>query len=233
MLVSGVQQFSILDYPEKTACIVFTPGCNFRCGYCHNPEFVLPENILKIKDSFIPEETVFNFLTTRKGLLDGVVITGGEPTIAPDLLPFMAKVKSLGFFVKLDTNGNRPHIIEKAINEKLVDYIAMDLKTSLENYPMLVGPQAKPENIEKSVRLLIDSNLDYEFRSTLLKEVHSDIMLEKMAELIKNSKIWNLQKFRPDITLFPEFSHYRPFSDEEMEAIAAKFNTYVQKINIR
>lgn len=233
MFISGIQPFTLLDYPDKTACIIFIPGCNFRCGYCHNPEFVLPENIIKIKDSFIPEDTLFNLLVSRRGLLDGVVISGGEPTLAPDLIPFMKKIRRLGFLIKLDTNGNRPDVIEKALQERVVDYIAMDVKTSLDSYRDLVGPVVKPENIEKSISIIKNSNIHYEFRSTLLKEVHSDIILEKMAELIKGSRRWFLQKFRSENTLSPEFAQYHAFEDLELLEIAERYKEYAQHIIIR
>ncbi|PIR76985.1 MAG: anaerobic ribonucleoside-triphosphate reductase activating protein, partial [Candidatus Magasanikbacteria bacterium CG10_big_fil_rev_8_21_14_0_10_38_6] len=139
MVISGVQPFTLLDFPEKTACIIFTAGCNFRCGYCHNPEFVLPEKIQQIKTSFIDEETIYSFLQKRKGLLDGVVISGGEPTMMGDLPAFIRNIKELGFLVKLDTNGNRPLVLQHLLDEGLLDYVAMDVKTSLVNYADLVG----------------------------------------------------------------------------------------------
>lgn len=233
MLISGIQPFTLLDYPGKTACIIFIPGCNFRCGFCHNPEFVIPEKIIQIKDSFISEEAVFNFLLERRGLLDGVVITGGEPTTAPDLVPFMQKIRRLGFLVKLDTNGNHPEVLEKALQERVVDYLAMDIKTSLNHYQNLVGPLIKPENIKKSINLIKNSAINYEFRSTLLKEAHSDLILEEMAELVRDSRKWFLQKFRPENTLSPAFANYHSFNDQELTAIADRFREQVQSIVIR
>jgi pyruvate formate lyase activating enzyme len=233
MLISGIQKFTLLDFPEKTACIIFTPGCNFRCGYCHNPEFVLPEKILELKNSFIPEDIFFNFLNQRKDLLDGVVISGGEPTIMPDLIPFMGKIKEMGFLVKLDTNGNRPALIKEAIEKKLVDYIAMDVKTSLEEYPKLVGPVVKPNNIAESVRILVKNEVDYEFRSTLIKEIHSENILNEMSHLLQGAKRIYLQTFRPGHTLKTEFQTFQPFSKQEMGDVSLIFRNHIQEVGIR
>lgn len=224
MLISGIQPSTLLDYPEKVACIVFTPGCNFRCGYCHNPEFVLPENIIKLKNDFIKEENFFHFLDQRKGLLDGVVVSGGEPTTAADLILFMQKIKTAGFLVKLDTNGNRPDVIKQALDKKVVDYIAMDLKTSLAHYQTLVGKLARPEAIKQSIELIKNSGVDYEFRSTLLKEVHSDILLNEMSELIKGSRRWYLQTFRPGHTLDVAYQKYHSFSEQELIQLAKRYS---------
>ncbi len=233
VLISGIQKFTLLDFPNKTACVVFTPGCNFRCGYCHNPEFVLPEKIQEIKGSFIPEEAFFSFLNDRRGLLDGVVVTGGEPTLMPDLLPFMKRIKSLGLLVKLDTNGNRPEILKAAVSEGAIDYVSMDVKTSLEGYPGLVGKLVKPEKIKESVDFLLQNTVDYEFRSTLIKESHSIADLENMVELVRGAKRIFLQSFRSGITLSPIFGTYHPFSEEEMRKIASQFGKTVAQVEIR
>lgn len=223
----------MLDYPGKTACMVFTPGCNFRCGFCHNPEFVLPEQLQKIKNNFIPEEAFFNFLQTRKGLLEGVVITGGEPTIQADLLPFIKKIKALGFLVKLDTNGNCPAVVKQALSEKLLDFIAMDIKTSLSEYQNLAGKQANPANIKASIELIKNSGIDYEFRTTLLKQTHNDIIIKEMGELLKGSTRYWLQTFRPGHVLDPKFVEYHAFSLSEMEEIANFFRKFVQQVEVR
>ncbi len=233
MLISGIEQFTLVDYPEKTACIIFTPGCNFRCGYCHNPEFVLPEKIIQLKNSFIPETAVFNFLNERRGFLDGVVISGGEPTIMPDLIPFMDTIKSLGYLVKLDTNGNRPDVLRQAVTSGVVDYVAMDIKTSLAEYPSLVGPAVNPEAIQKSIEFLKAGNLDYEFRCTLIKEIHPDHILEDMARLMDRAKQVFLQSFRSTITLKPSFKSFHAFSEQEMKVLAHTFLQYAQKVSLR
>ncbi len=233
MLISGVQKFTMLDFPEQTACILFTPGCNFRCGYCHNPEFVIPEKIKQIRDTFIPEESFFAFLETRKELLDGVVISGGEPTLMPDLIWFMTRVKDMGFKVKLDTNGNRPEVIKEALEKKLVDFIAMDIKTSPSCYESLVGKQVNVENLKKSITLIMESGIDYEFRSTLIKEIHNQETLESMGKMIQGAKILHLQPFRPEHTLNPSFELKHPFSAQEMKDVAKVFSKFVQTVEIR
>lgn len=233
MLISGIQKFSLLDFPEKTSCIIFTPGCNFRCGYCHNPEFVLPDKIQKLRNTFIPEKNILNFLAQRINLLDGVVISGGEPTLMPDLIPFIYKIKEMGFLVKLDTNGNRPEVIREIIAKKIVDYIAMDIKTSLTEYQNLVGKFVKPNNILESIRLLITNDIDYEFRSTLIKEIHSSNTLEVMSDMIGGAKKIYLQTFRPDHTLDEEFQKYHPFEKKEMDSIVLTFKKNVEEVYIR
>lgn len=233
MLISGTQKLTILDYPEKTACIVFTPGCNFRCGYCHNPEFVLPEELDKIRSSFIPEDIFFSFLEKRRGLLDAVVISGGEPTLMPDLLEFMKKIKERGFAVKLDTNGNRPEVLEQAIDQGLVDYVAMDVKTSLSEYPALVGNLVNPEYIKKSVDLLKQGVVHYEFRTTLIQEIHSWNIFQDMTNLLSGARLLYLQTFRPACTLNPLFQEYHPFAQGTMEDIALFFQKEVHAVYIR
>jgi pyruvate formate lyase activating enzyme len=233
MLISGVQNFTMLDYPGKTSCIVFTPGCNFRCGYCHNPEFVLPDKIKEIRDSFIPENIFFNFLERRVDLLDGVVVTGGEPTLMPDLEEFIKKIKKMGFLVKLDSNGNRPEVLINLLDKGLVDYVAMDVKTSLPEYANLVGGLVRPENIQKSMELLMNGYVEYEFRTTLVKDVHRPEILKNMQEILKGAKVLYLQKFRSGNTLKPDFQNYKSFTDEELQEIKEMFEKVVQKVEIR
>ncbi len=233
MLISGIQPCTLLDFPEKTACIVFTPGCNFRCSYCHNPEFVLPERIKELRPGFIPEETFFRFLDRRQDLLDGVVVTGGEPTLMPDLLEFLRKVKDKGFKTKLDTNGNRPAVLKRALDEGLVDYVAMDVKTSLTEYQNLAGALAEPMAIYESIELLKASAIDSEFRSTLLKELHPPKVLAEMVELLRGAKKLYLQKFRPGIVLNQIAATYQPFSETEMSEIANLFRSVVPTVIIR
>lgn len=233
MQISGVQKFTLLDYPEKTSCIVFTAGCNFRCGYCHNPEFVLPEELNKIKNNFIEEETFFRFLDQRRGLLDGVVISGGEPTIMWDLPNFIKRIKEQGFLVKLDTNGNNPLMLEKILKDGLVDYIAMDLKTNLDSYKELAGSRAIIENIEKSIFLIMSFGLLYEFRTTLVRELHTESILKDMADMIEGANVLYLQKFRPGKVLDSGFEKYTTFSDNEMDSIAKIFKNKIKDVIIR
>lgn len=233
MMLSAVQKFTMLDFPEKVACIAFTPGCNMRCGFCHNPEFVLPEKIKELQGSFITEEIFFAFLKKRWLLLQGVVVSGGEPTIWQDLPVFIRKIKRMGFLVKLDTNGNHPEMLKCLLEEKLLDYIAMDVKTALSAYSKLTGPTVRTDSITKSVGLLKRSGIDYEFRTTLIKEHHTPSVLEEMRELFVGAEQLFLQTFRPATTLNPTFAYYHSFPPEEMQAIATYFRSYVSKISVR
>ncbi len=233
MKFSAIQRFTLLDYPGKVACIAFTPGCNMRCGFCHNPEFVLPERVRELAPNFISEETFFNFLDGRRGLLDGVVVSGGEPTIWHDLPTFFCKVKERGFLTKLDTNGNNPTMLRELLDEKLIDYVAMDVKTSLSEYPRLVGPIVKPEYINESINLLRSSSVDYEFRTTLIKEVHTKEVLKALQALTAGARQFFLQTFRPGHTLRASFAEYHPFSQDELETIRKSFETSVSFVGIR
>jgi len=234
MLISGVQKFTILDYPEKVAAIIFTPGCNMRCGFCHNKEFVLPKEIKKLKSSFIPEKAILNFLESRKGKLDGLVISGGEPTIQPNLKQFIQKVREMGFLIKLDTNGNLPDVIKDLVHEKLVDYIAMDVKTTLNNYEDLVGNLAKPNNIKVSIEFLKKGTVPYEFRTTVIDGIHTTDIIREMARLLRGADKLYLQKFRPETTLDPEFENKKPISSEQMYKYIQIFkNVNIRNVDVR
>ncbi|MCF7846878.1 MAG: anaerobic ribonucleoside-triphosphate reductase activating protein [Candidatus Gracilibacteria bacterium] len=217
MLIGGIQTLTLLDFPGKVAALIFTAGCNFRCGYCHNPQFVLPEQIKKLAPNFIPEEKFFHFLDTRKGFLDGVVISGGEPTMHEDLPAFCQKIKDRGFFVKLDTNGTNPEVLEKLIEKKLVDFIAMDIKHPLEKYPELVSVSVDPRVLKKSIRLIKKSELDHEFRTTVLSDYHGKAEIEQIAKAVAGAQKFTLQNFRPAKTLNPEFSQCQPCTPEQLQ----------------
>ena len=161
-IIGGLQKTSLLDFPKKIAAIVFTQGCNFRCGYCHNAELLDFSAEPKVK-----EEDFFDFLTKRKGKLDGVVITGGEPTVQSGLKEFILKIKDLGFEVKLDTNGTNPKVLSELL--QIIDYVAMDIKAPFTKYGMIAGVNVNIENIRESINLIISSNVDYEFRTTVVK----------------------------------------------------------------
>jgi pyruvate formate lyase activating enzyme len=229
MRIGGLQKFSLIDYPEKTCAIIFTIGCNFRCKYCHNPELVLPEQY--VKD--IPTEEIFNFLKNRQGKLDAVCITGGEPTLHSDLIDFIKKIKDMGFLIKLDSNGSNPDVLKKIIDEKLVDYIAMDIKASLEDYEKIMGWKFPVDKIKKSIRLIMDSGIDYEFRTTIVKSLTSEDDLEKMAKSIDGAKKYYLQKFIPTKLNDPRLMKAITYSDEEFSKIREKILKYVQKCEIR
>ncbi|MEI7511504.1 MAG: anaerobic ribonucleoside-triphosphate reductase activating protein [Candidatus Peregrinibacteria bacterium] len=225
MLLSALQRLTLLDYPGHIACIAFLPGCNLRCHYCHNSEFVLPEKLEKICHSFIPEEIFLQFLKKRVGKLEGVVISGGEPTIHKNLPEFLRKIKALGFLVKLDTNGTNPTILKKILDEQVVDFVAMDVKVSIEKYGEFCGiPQhshilpSLKQNITQSRDLLFSSAIDYELRTTLVKNFHDATEFERLCTFVKGTKKWVLQNFR--VTggcLSPKWERFSGFLEDEMQ----------------
>jgi len=229
MLIGGINTLTLLDYPGKTACILFTVGCNFRCGFCHNSQFVLPEEIKSYQAShLIPEEKFFNFLKSRVGLLDGVVVSGGEPTLQSDLILFLEKVKKLGFLVKLDTNGTNFQVLEKCLEKNLLDYIAMDVKASSEKYNELAGVVVDVSEIEKSRDLLMGSGIDYEFRTTVISEFHDDNEMERIGGFCKNAKRFTIQNFRNEKVLDPKFQGFSGFEKEYLR----RFQKIVKKYEI-
>lgn len=192
MLIGGFQKFSLVDYPGKRCAIIFTQGCNFRCPYCHNPELVEPA----LYRAPIPENYVLDFLKRRRTLLEGVTITGGEPLLQKDLRFFLKNIKEMGYAVKLDTNGSFPAQLKEIIEEKLVNYIAMDIKAPLEKYAFVTRTDVNVENIQKSIDIIMHSNLDYQFRTTMPKSLLNFDDLRLMHKLIKNTDNYVLQKFR-------------------------------------
>ena len=176
-MICGLQKMTLLDYPGKIACTVFLGGCNFRCPFCHNSELFMgkPEKLME-------DEEFFAFLKTRKGLLDGVCVSGGEPTLYPRLPEFLAKIKELGFLVKLDTNGSRPEVVKELVEKNLVDYVAMDVKNSPAMYARTVGLETMDLTpIEESLRLLMKGSVDYELRTTLVAQLHTAASIQDMG----------------------------------------------------
>lgn len=193
MIIAGFQRLTLIDYPGKLATTVFTVGCSFRCPFCHNPELVRGG---KWDVGYGKQEKeFFKFLKTRKGKLDGVCITGGEPTIQPDIVEFIKKIKKLGFLVKLDTNGTRPDVLRKVISEKLVDFIAMDIKNQPKRYDTTTGTKFDIERIKLSVNLIINSRIPYEFRTTVVPGIHTEKDFLVIAKWIKGAKRYYLQKY--------------------------------------
>ena len=225
MLVGGLQKTSLLDYPDKISAIIFTVGCNFRCGYCHNPELI---NSIVSKYS---EEEIFDFLSSRIGKIDGVVITGGEPCIQKDLVEFIIKIKNLGFLVKLDTNGCFPEIIEKAI--PYLDYIAMDIKSPLGKYPEIVNVNVDEIKIKKSINLIMNSGVDYEFRTTVVKSMLSKNDFEKIGDLICGAKRYYLQKFIPSKILDNNLIKESSYTDYEFLEIISNLKIKINLVKLR
>jgi len=228
MVFGGLEKFTLIDYPGKVACMVYTIGCNMRCPYCHNPELV-DETV----ETRIPEAEFLEFLKGRKGMLDGVVITGGEPTMHDDLPAFIFKIKELGFLVKLDSNGTRPAMLRDLIERKLVDYIAMDIKAPLDHYSETVGRPVDIAAIRESIRLLMSSPADYEFRTTVVKSLLSPDDLKAIGHEIKGAKRYFLQKFVPTKILNPQFLRKVTYTDAEFAAFQRSLNRHVASCSIR
>ncbi len=191
MIIDGLQKLTLLDFPGKIACTVFTHGCNYRCPFCHNASLVISQN-----DEHISEEEVLSFLEKRKGLLDGVAITGGEPTLQKNLKDFIIKVRDMGYLVKLDTNGSNPEKLKELTDEGLLDYVAVDIKSSPEKYPLLTGVKDFDFTpIKQTVELLKQGNVDYEFRTTVVNPLHEAEDFEKIAELLGGCRRYFLQQF--------------------------------------
>ena len=227
-VIGGIQKTSLLDYPDKISAIVFTQGCNFRCGYCHNPQLLKSENGIYEVDAF------FDFLKKRQGKLDGVVVTGGEATLQPDLKPFIQRVKELGFLVKLDTNGTNPNVLKELIEENLVDYIAMDIKAPLEKYQMVTNTKIDISKIEDSIKSIMNSNIDYEFRTTVLPSLISIEDLDSIGKLIQGAKKYYLQKFVVQSEILDSsLKQEKNYSDEELKLIKGKLQKFVQFVDVR
>lgn len=226
-IIAGLQKTTFIDFPEKIACIVFTQGCNFRCGYCHNPE--LFEN----KEPTLSVSAFFEFLNKRKGKLDGVVITGGEPTLQKDLKEFIKQIKDLGFAVKLDTNGTNPEILKKLISENLLDYVAMDIKAPLEKYKNIVNVDFDTKKIKNSIDFIMSCGIDYEFRTTVLKSQLSLEDFEEIGNLIKRAKKYYLQEFIPSKILDNSLINEKSYTHDEFKKICLILQKYVKFCDFR
>jgi pyruvate formate lyase activating enzyme len=232
MQLSWLNKFSLLEYPSEISCVIFTPWCNFRCWFCHNPEFVLPEKLKETLNNLISEEEFFEFLESRQWLLSGVSICWWEPTLQKDLKIFCQKIKALGFKVKLDTNWRNPKIIKELIQEWLVDYIAMDIKTAFWKWNSVIWVKIDETIYLETTNLLLSSNIDYEFRTTLIKWVHNLQDIESIAKSISGAKNYYLQNFRSLKTLNPNFI-WEPFNTKELEIFQKMCKKYVGNVEIR
>jgi pyruvate formate lyase activating enzyme len=212
MLIAGIQKTTLIDYPGKVAATLFLFGCNFRCSFCHNPELVG-----ELKEKLISENEILGLLEDRKEFLDGVCITGGEPTIQKDLPDLIRKIKKIGLSIKLDSNGTNPEMLKDLINENLLDFIAMDIKTGYSKYHKLTNTKIDMERIKKSIKIIINSKIDYEFRTTVIPGFCEKEDIKEIKELIKGAKKYYLQKFIPNKTLDPKFIEKTPLTEKEME----------------
>jgi pyruvate formate lyase activating enzyme len=201
MKIGGLQKSSLIDYPGMTSCVLFLSGCNFDCPYCHNPQLVRIEP----NSTFLEENRVYDFLKRRKSLLDGVVISGGEPTIHPGLISMCEEIKQMGYPIKLDTNGSRPQMIRRLIERRYIDYIAMDIKTAPSGYPHFIQKDFDPETILTSIRIVMDSPIPYEFKTTCVKPIVDPGTVESISRNIQGARLYALQRSRLTRVLHPEF----------------------------
>jgi pyruvate formate lyase activating enzyme len=212
MDINGIQKLTLLDYPGQCACTVFLAGCNLRCPFCHNASLVLGG-----AEAAMTEEELLAFLGKRKGLLDGVCVTGGEPTLRPDLPDFIRKIKSMGYLVKLDTNGSNPNMLRQLIDAKLVDYVAMDIKNCPERYAQTCGGVDILPQVAESLAILKENRVEYELRTTLCKPFHDENAMEAMGKWLSGTKNYYLQNFVDSGDLIG--SEVSGFTKEEMEAL--------------
>ncbi|RKM62261.1 anaerobic ribonucleoside-triphosphate reductase activating protein [Butyrivibrio sp. CB08] len=227
MLIHGLQKMTLLDFPGLVACTVFLAGCDFRCPYCHNFELVDGS-----ASPYCDEDEFFEFLGKRKGLIDGVAITGGEPLMRPDLADFIRKIRQMGYKVKLDTNGYHPDRLKELLDEGLIDYIAMDIKNSFPKYVRTCGVRDMDTSIiEKSISVIMNSGIDYEFRTTVVGGLHEKDDFEQMGQAIKGAKAYYLQQFTLRDTV-PDDSLTSP-TQEEMEVYAEVARKYVDNTQLR
>ena len=231
MQICGLQKLTLIDFPGCLAATVFLCGCNFRCPWCYSRELVLPEEIKKQPE--ISEKELFSFLKERKRLLEGVVICGGEPTIHKELPGFVKKIKKLGYLVKLDTNGSNPKMIKKLIEDKLIDYVAMDVKLPKNKYPKIFKGGVKIENIEKSIKILKDGKINYEFRTTVVPTILDKEDIMKIAKWLSPAKKYYLQNFRAEKTIDPKFEKIKPYPDKYLLEIQKQASPFFEICEVR
>jgi pyruvate formate lyase activating enzyme len=229
MIIGGLQKLTLIDFPGRLAATVFLWGCNFKCPWCYNPELVLPKKIRPV----ISEKDFFKFLKKRRGLLEGVVLSGGEPTLNKDLLNFCKKIKKLGYLIKLDSNGSNPKLLKKLIDQKLIDYLALDIKAPPYKYSKLCGKKINLKNIERSIEILKKSKIDYEFRTTIVPGLlnKKDILI--LASWISPAKKYFLQNFQKEKTVDPKFQKAKPYSEKYLLEIQKGISSLFEICQIR
>lgn len=225
MRIAGFQKLTLLDFPGKVSCILFTQGCNFKCPYCQNSGLIGHEN-----DELIDEEEIFSYLNKRKGVIDGVVISGGEPTVQADLVRFIRRVKDLGFLVKLDTNGSNPDILEELLKDNLLDYVAMDIKNPLALYKEVAGISPKVDKLKRSIELLKNCSIDHEFRTTIIRNIHDIDKIFEICSYVDGNKMY-LQNFEQSENVLGV--NLESFSKEELLDIQKKMKGKYPNVKVR
>lgn len=229
MEIKGLQKTTLLDFPERVACIVFLPGCNFRCPFCHNPDLV--SNADDIPS--IPEKDIMDFLDRRSATLDGVVVTGGEPTLQSQLPVFIHKIKSKGLEVKLDTNGTNPDMLQELVDGRLLDYIAMDIKAPLAKYEKTVMARVDIAKVKQSISIIRDCGVEYEFRSTIVPKLHSQDDVMQMGKELNGSRRFALQQFKPEVTLDASYREMVPYPVSTLKDMAKALKPFFGEVILR
>ena len=232
MIFGGLQKQTLIDFPGKISCVLFTSGCNFRCPYCHNPDLVRGQNKQSVA---LSEERIYDFLEKRRGFLDGVVISGGEPTLHNDLSSICQNIKRMGYPIKLDTNGSRPEILTQLIHDGHIDFIAMDIKTDPSAYPRDILHNENPQSILESIALIMSSDIPYEFRTTCIVPFVDRPIIEKIAHTIQGARSYALQQFKDEHILSPEYFHDSAphYSLSDLKAFQAIASPWVEECLVR
>lgn len=225
MTIKGLQKVTLLDYPGRVACTIFTGGCNFRCPFCQNSSLVIQSD-----NHYLPEEEVLEFLKTRQNKLEAVCISGGEPLVQKDILEFIKKIKELGFLVKLDTNGSFPEKLNELLKENLLDYVAMDIKNIMEKYSETSGVKTDTLKIQKSIEMLKNSSIDHEFRTTVVKDFHTKEDMWKLARLANPSPLY-FQQFRDSNSVIRK--GLQAYTDLEMKELVEEISKSFKNVSLR
>lgn len=231
MQIKGLQKLTLIDYPEQIAATIFLAGCNFKCPYCHNPELVTNSREKDKKTKIYREKEIINFLKERKGFIDGVCITGGEPTLHKELPSFIKKIKKLNYAVKLDTNGTNPEMLKQLLKEKIIDYIAMDIKAPLEKYDAVVNAAVNMEDIKQSITI-IKKFKNHEFRTTVSPDLDENDIVS-ITKTIKGAKAFYLQKFVPKNCLNKNYDRKKGMQKQELEEIKNKIKKSFETCEVR
>lgn len=226
MKIGGMQKLTLLDYPGKLACIIFTQGCNLKCPYCQNSGLIPLES-----EYTVDEEEILEYLKKRKGIIDGIVISGGEPTLQSDLEEFINKVKEMNILVKLDSNGCNPKKIKYLIDNKMIDYIAMDIKNPLEEYQTVAGCPVQKDKLEESINIIKNSNIDHEFRTTIIKNIHDVDKILSICSYIGEDETYYLQNFEQSENVIDK--NLESFDREELKEISTKVKRKYPKVKVR
>lgn len=231
MILGGLQKSSLIDYPGRVSCVAFFSGCNFICPYCHNPDLARGELTSRALD----DGALIQFLSRRVGLIDGVVLSGGEPMLQNGLSSLCRKIKDMGFQIKVDTNGSRPAVLESLLNNRLLDYIAMDIKTDPGNYDRLAKNKSVSADIKSSIQIIMTADIDYEFRTTCVKPFVDEMIIRNITHLIQGARLYALQRFQEETLLDPEFFEEKSplFNESELSYLKSIADHQVEKCLVR